>query len=498
MDGEQTIQIQRDKEKGIPVQQLESNKNESVEALSFRLEEVQRKFLHISETFADFYGENDAKMWFEQVKSNFSRYLDDDRRIFKQLANLQSEKLHLEQLIRMKRKREQYATLSLAELTEVVMKLEDKLLKYESEAGGDNKGLGCKYLTSIGGMAEGKAMPHCFVFDLETQQRQQLPDLPTARSLSAAVAIGSQIYVAGGQINSSVWTTAFEIFDFISGQWASYDVIPAVLTDIKGSVHGDNILVWGRNENLFLIFMYDTAKRVWEVIPSPPDQSESELHITYAQNQMICQSIFKIPKEKYQQVYDMKLFVLKLNEPSLYWTEVDHNLSSLKALLSAPVHGGNFELRNLKYARSYGHTIYIDDTNPTYRYRNPAWIVPDLYSQGLHAGAHVDAGSTRFWSYSVRTNRHRIYSIQGYCTGSVSVSESNGTITNDAAKGMLLACHDGFLIYQHNGGVKLIIPSEATAMNIHFRDPSEPIDGASVAVVNPAESCQTGHENSPC
>mmetsp|Transcript_36375 Transcript_36375/g.47996 ORF Transcript_36375/g.47996 Transcript_36375/m.47996 type:complete len:468 (-) Transcript_36375:163-1566(-) len=448
-------------------------KIESVEALSANLENLNRKSNEIFKTFVDFYGKSDAKMWFQQVKSNFHRYMEDDRRIFKELANLEDQRVKLEKLIWIAKRREQYASLSHEELTEIVLNLENTVKKLEQSVS-SKKALGwfgCKYVASFGGYSTSgtsgaaQVLSSSYVLDLKSNVRQQLPDLPTARFRCAVAAIGSQVYVAGGKINNSTWTTAFEAFDFISAQWTSYDGIPEALAEIRSSVHGDKILVWGKKDNnLLLIFMFDMAKRVWEVVPSPPSHSSNNTqHIAYGNNKLFCQLV---EGNSNGTVTAMRLFVLELHEPSLAWSEADHEFSSLRTLLSCSG-------CDLMKSTSYQDTIYI--------LNSARFSTNDTIRKGKVALSESSGhNTTSFFSYCVKTDSYCSRQIDG---------------ASDAQ--YIPACHDDLVVFPERDGCRLVVPSDGIVRNIDFHGNSENVQDSGLTIVDPSET-RNIEQSTPC
>jgi len=446
----------------------------SFDALASNLQEVKGKIKVIFQTFSDFYGKDNSKMWFQQVQSNYTHYLKDTRQIFKKLAELESERVHLEQQIRMAKKKKEYSTLTLPEITEIVIKLEDKLEQYEVQALDQKERLSCKYVTSFGGWSavKCKALPSSYALNLQTLEQQQLPDLPTARFSCATVSIGNQVYIAGGKINESVWTTAFETFDFISGKWTCHDGIPEVLTEINGSVHGDNIIVWGKNwkkGNRLLIFMFDTSKREWEVIPSPPCHGGlNGQRVAHSANRLFCQSIEM--DQRNNSMIRMRLEVLDIATASPSWSEAGQKVSSLKVLLECTG-------IDLASSKCYRDKIYIFDNNI-----NGRLFSPTEASRRKKAGmlmGELPPHSTRVVCFSQRTNTYSNFVIDGEFQE-------------------LLACHDDLIVFPDRDGLRLFVPSKLAVMHTEFYDHDLDILFPSVAIIHQQEIVEGVEENSPC
>mmetsp|Transcript_38979 Transcript_38979/g.63889 ORF Transcript_38979/g.63889 Transcript_38979/m.63889 type:complete len:499 (-) Transcript_38979:305-1801(-) len=245
----------------------------SIEELERALKESSSAQAEVLELFKSFYGDSEAISWYKQVKANYFAYSDDDRPIFKRLSGLELERRRLQNDLFLAKKRSEYSSMSIEDLTEVVVSIEARLQQSEAAAMQRSGKLTGKHLLLVGGVISGNLRTaQCISIDLETGEHVRPRDLHTARSEPAVVAIGSRVYVAGGMTDASAqWTQAFEVYDYVSHRWEILANIPEVLSNIEGCAHGRNVIIWGNGgSGALMVFMYDTSKRSWETIPSPP------------------------------------------------------------------------------------------------------------------------------------------------------------------------------------------------------------------------------------
>mmetsp|Transcript_18390 Transcript_18390/g.28305 ORF Transcript_18390/g.28305 Transcript_18390/m.28305 type:complete len:497 (+) Transcript_18390:130-1620(+) len=245
----------------------------SVEELEKALEENSSAQAEVLELFKSFYGKSEATSWYNQVKANYSAYSGDDRPIFKRLSGLELERRRLQNDLLIAKKRLEYSVMSIEDLTEVVVSIEARMQQGEAAAMQRSSKLTGKHLLLVGGVISGNLRTgQCISIDLETGEHFRPCDLHTARSEPAVVAIGCRVYVAGGTTDASAqWTQAFEVYDHVAHRWDILANIPEVLSNIQGCAHRRNVIIWGNGgSGALMVFMYDTSKRSWETIPSPP------------------------------------------------------------------------------------------------------------------------------------------------------------------------------------------------------------------------------------
>lgn len=256
----------------------DKDKKPTIEGLEKALEENSAAQAEVLELFKSFYGETEAKSWYKQVKANYSQYSDDDRPIFKKLSGLEHDLRRLQNDLVLAKKRSEYSAMSLEDLTEVVVTIEARLQQSEAALAQRTSKLTGKHLLLVGGVTSRNLVTgQCISIDLETGEHIRPHDLHTARASPVVVAIGCRVYVAGG-ITSAVagtgttnWTQAFEVYDYVSHRWDTLANIPELVSGTKGCACGRNLIIWGNNSSgNIMVFMYDTSKRSWETMPSPP------------------------------------------------------------------------------------------------------------------------------------------------------------------------------------------------------------------------------------
>jgi len=250
----------------------------SIEGLEKALEENSAAQAEVLELFKSFYGETEAKSWYKQVKANYSQYSDDDRPIFKKLSGLEHDLRRLQNDLVLAKKRSEYSAMSLEDLTEVVVTIEARLQQSEAALAQRTSKLTGKHLLLVGGVTSRKLVTgQCISIDLETGEHIRPHDMHTARANPVVVAIGCRVYVAGGITTARAgagttnWTQAFEVYDYVSHRWDTLANIPELLSGTEGCACGRNLIIWGNNSSgKIMVFMYDTSKRSWETMPSPP------------------------------------------------------------------------------------------------------------------------------------------------------------------------------------------------------------------------------------
>lgn len=138
-----------------------------------------------------------------------------------------------------------------------------------------------------------EAMYTAEVYDTQTKQWTQLPDMPGKRYGSAAGVVGNKIYVVGGfcdEVDESSALASIVVFDISTQQWESSDTaINADATPDMNTKRGNLSVVvvdrfviaiggYDEGENtLSTIEILDTKRKAWSFTPTPMNNHRSYL-----------------------------------------------------------------------------------------------------------------------------------------------------------------------------------------------------------------------------
>jgi hypothetical protein len=125
-----------------------------------------------------------------------------------------------------------------------------------------------------GGLNNGVAVKWFDVYDPQTNDWDQLPDMPTARDHFHAAVLDGKLWAIGGrnvQIGST--TTANEAFSFASGTWStSHAPLPTPRGGFAVGTHGDEIFVIGGEDATKAhgtVEAYNVETNTWRTVATP-------------------------------------------------------------------------------------------------------------------------------------------------------------------------------------------------------------------------------------
>ncbi|MEO6060876.1 MAG: kelch repeat-containing protein, partial [Thermoflexales bacterium] len=128
----------------------------------------------------------------------------------------------------------------------------------------------------IGGVVNTLATGDVLIYDLKSNAwAPGGAPKPTAVGIAAASAIGTRVYVSGGMLSNDTPTNRFEVLDTETGSWSDLAALPLPLAGHASAALGDRVYVFGGYSPAGLnadTYEYDPRANTWQrraALPTP-------------------------------------------------------------------------------------------------------------------------------------------------------------------------------------------------------------------------------------
>ena len=128
----------------------------------------------------------------------------------------------------------------------------------------------------IGGVVNTEATGDVLIYDLKSNVWTLAPTpKPTAVGIASAAGIGPRVYVSGGMLSNDTPTNHFEVLDTATGMWTTLAALPLPLAGHASAALGDRVYVFGGYSPAGLneyTYEYDPNANAWQrraALPTP-------------------------------------------------------------------------------------------------------------------------------------------------------------------------------------------------------------------------------------